>query len=142
MSVSRRSFVLGVAALVVAAVAAGSAQTPTSTYKTAGEFYLAYRAAFTKAKTIDDLVPWMSKQRAAQIAETPAAERKEMFEMVKMMDDHTNIKVLRETSTAGGADLQVEAMSDGGKSKATGVITLAKEGGVWKVDKESWKGGM
>jgi hypothetical protein len=33
-------------------------------------------------------------------------------------------------------------MSGGGKSKSTGVITLVKEGAAWKVDQESWKGGM
>ena len=142
MSVSRRSFVTIAVAFVLAAAVPGSAQTPAATYKTGAEAYLAYRTAFAKAKTIDELLPWMSKERASQIAKTPAGERKEMFDMIKMMDDHTNIKVIKETPTAKGADLQVEAMSDGGKSKATGVITMAKEGAAWKIDQESWKGGM
>ena len=142
MSVSRRSFVLLAVAFVLAAAVHGSTQTPAATYKTGADAYLAYRAAFAKAKTIDELLPWMSKERVSQITKTPAGERKEMFDMIKMMDDHTNIKVIKETPTAKGADLQVEAMSDGGKAKATGVITMAKEGAAWKIDQESWKGGM
>jgi len=140
MPVSKRTIVSFVLAAVVGLSASVAAQP--AAYKTGAEAYLAYRTAFTQAKTIDELVPWMSKERATDIAKTPAGERKEMFEMIKMMDDHTNIKVVKETPTAKGADLQVEAASDGGKSKATGVITMVKEGAAWKIDRESWKGGM
>jgi hypothetical protein len=142
MSVSRRSCVLFVATLVALAVAPGAAQTPTSTYKTAGEYYLAYREAFVKAKTVDELAPWMSKTRRDQIAKETPADRKEMFEMIKMFDDRTNIKVVKESATATGAELQVEGISAESKSKGTGVITLVKEGTAWRVDRESWKGGM
>ena len=141
MRVSRRWLMSCVLVVAVAMTASLAAQ-PAATYKTGAEAYMAYRAAFTKAKTIDELLPWMSKARRDEIGKTPAGERKEMFDMIKMMDDHTNIKVLKETPTANGADLQVEAMSGGGKAKATGVITMAKEGAAWKVDRESWKGGM
>ncbi|MGE0360846.1 MAG: hypothetical protein AB7H93_05755 [Vicinamibacterales bacterium] len=130
------------AVLILAVASPGAAQTPTSTYKTAGEFYLAYRAAFVKATTIDELTPWMSKTRRDQIAKETPADRKEMFEMIKMFDDRTNIKVVKESATATGAELQVEGISAESKSKGTGVITLMKEGTAWRVDRESWKGGM
>ena len=142
MSVSRRAFALFVVTLVGLAVAPAAAQTPTSTYKTAGEYYLAYREAFEKAKTVDELAPWMSKTRRDQIAKETPADRKEMFDMIKMFDDRTNIKVVKESATATGAELQVEGISAESKSKGTGVITLVKEGTAWRVDRESWKGGM
>jgi hypothetical protein len=142
MSVSRRSLALFVATMVALAAAPGAAQTPTSTYKTAGEYYLAYREAFVKAKTVDELAPWMSKSRRDQIAKETPADRKEMFDMIKMFDDRTNIKVVKESATATGAELQVEGISAESKSKGTGVITLVKEGTAWRVDRESWKGGM
>jgi hypothetical protein len=142
MSVSRRPFALFVATLVVVAVAAGAAQTPTSTYKTAGEYYLAYREAFVKAKTVDELAPWMSKMRRDSIAKETPADRKEMFDMIKTFDDRTNIKVVKESATPTGAELQVEGISAESKSKGTGVITLVKEGTAWRIDRESWKGGM
>lgn len=130
------------AALVLALASSGAAQTPVSTYKTAGEFYLAYRAAFVKAGSIDELTPWMSKMRRDQIAKETPADRREMFDMIKMFDDRTNIKVIKESATATGAELQVEGISAESKSKGTGVITLVKEGPAWRVDRESWKGGM
>lgn len=142
MPVVRHTPVACTLALVVALVAVGAAQTATSTYKTAGEFYLAYRAAFVKATTIDELTPWMSKARRDQIGKETPADRKEMFEMIKMFDDRTNIKVVKESATATGAELQVEGISAESKSKGTGVITLMKEGGAWRIDRESWKGGM
>ena len=121
MSLSRRSLLACAAALVLAVAIPALAQTPTSAYKTAGDYYLAYREAFVKAKTVDELVPWMSKARRDQIAKETPADRKEMFEMIKMFDDRTNIKVLKETATATGADLQVEGVSAESKSKGNGV---------------------
>lgn len=142
MPASRPTIVACTAALVVALATSSAAQTATSTYKTAGEFYLAYRAAFVKAMTIDELTPWMSKMRRDQIGKETPADRKEMFEMIKAFDDRTNIKVVKESSTATGAELQVEGISAESKAKGTGVITLVKEGTAWRVDRESWKGGM
>jgi hypothetical protein len=143
MLVSRRSFAAAAVLLLLAgATAPAAAQTATSAYKTAGEFYLAYRAAFVKAKTIDELTPWMSKMRRDQIGKETPADRKEMFDMIKAFDDRTNIKVVKESATATGAELQVEGISAESKAKGTGVITLVKEGAAWRVDRESWKGGM
>lgn len=142
MSVSRYPSVFLTVVLVLAAAVPGVTQTPTSAYKTAGEYYLAYRQAFVNAKTIDELTPWMSKGRRDQIAKETPADRKEMFEMIKMFDDRTNIRVVKESATASGAELQVEGVSAESKEKGTGVITLTKEGTAWRIDRESWKGGM
>jgi hypothetical protein len=141
MTSSRRRFVSCAPLLALAFAATLSAQ-PTGTYKTGGEYYLAYRAAFMKAKTIDEIVPWMSKQRRDQVAKESPADRKEMFDMIKAFDDRTNVKVLKETPTGSGAELQVEGVSAESKAKGTGVITLVKEDGAWRIDRESWKGGM
>lgn len=130
------------ALLVALFIALPALAQPAASYKSGGDFYLAYRAAFAKAKTIDELLPWMAKSRLGQINKTPAAERAEMFGMIKMMDDHQSVKVVKETPSANGAELQVEAISGESKKKATGVITLVKEGGAWKLDQESWKGEM
>jgi hypothetical protein len=116
------------ASTVIAAQQA--AQTPT-------QFYMAYRAAFDKAKTVADIRPFQSKSVQAQIDATPAAERAQMFEMIKMMGALTNVKVVKETLTATGATLQVEAL-DSDKKKTTGNITIVKEDGAWKINKESW----
>jgi Domain of unknown function (DUF4878) len=105
--------------------------------KTASQFYIDYRAAFDKATKIDDVLPYMSKQRADQVAATPADERAKMFEMIKMIGAITEVKILKETKTAEGATLTVEAL-DPDKKKTTGTVKLVKEGGAWKLDGESW----
>ncbi|MBL8136935.1 MAG: hypothetical protein JNL48_09955 [Acidobacteria bacterium] len=132
-----------IAAAVVLAALCGSpaGAQPAASYDSGSAFYLAYRQAFDKATTIDELLPWVAKGRAEQIAKAPDTERREAFAMIKMFDDRTNVTVTRETPSAAGAELQVEGVSAEGRGKATGVITLVKEGGAWRIERESWKGG-
>jgi hypothetical protein len=106
--------------------------------KTASQFYMDYRTAFDKATKIDDVLPYMSKQRADQVAATPADERAKMFEMIKMMGALTEVKILKEAKTPEGATLTVEAL-DPDKKKTTGTVKVIKEGDAWKLDGESWK---
>ena len=140
MSVSRRSLLVFAAAVLAFALPV-AAQTPRSTYETAGAYYLAYRAAYDKAKTIDELAPWMSKARRDEIAKETADGRNEMFDLIQMFDDFTNVKVLKQTKTTAGAELHVEGVS-ANKSRSDGVVALVKEGTAWRIDKESWKGGL
>jgi hypothetical protein len=105
--------------------------------QTASEFYMKYRAAFDKAKTLDEILPWMAKDNRAQAAATPAADRAKMFEMVKMMNKLTDVKILKEERTADGATLTVEGI-DTDKKKNSGKVTIVKEGDEWKLGKESW----
>jgi hypothetical protein len=114
-------------------VAALQAQKPA---QTASEFYLAYNATMAKAKSIDELLPFMSKQRVDQVKGTPADERAMMFDMVKEMAAK-NVKVAKETPSAAGATLEVTG-SDPTGGAMKGTITLVKEAGAWKIDKESW----
>jgi hypothetical protein len=120
--------------MVMAAMVTAAAQ-PAS--QTASEFYVAYRAAFTKAKAIEDLSPYMSKEMKAKIDSTPAADRPKMFEFIKQMSSSmTNVKVLKETTTPEGVTLTVEGMD--GKEPMTGQIRIVKENGAWKMGRESW----
>jgi hypothetical protein len=105
--------------------------------QTASQFYMKYRAAFDKAKTIDEILPYMAKENRAQAEATPAAERAKMFEVVKMMNKLTGVKILKEEATAGGATLTVEGV-DMDKHKSTGKVSIVKEAGDWKIGKESW----
>lgn len=107
--------------------------------ETATQFYTKYLAAFAKATKLEQIQPLMSKKMNAQINETPAAERPQTFEMIKMISSmNTGIKVVKETATPTGATLNVEATGPD-KKKVTGVVTIAKESGAWKLDGESWK---
>jgi hypothetical protein len=103
----------------------------------ATQFYLAYRAAFAKATKVDDLLPYMSKARRAEIEKTPAGERAKMFAFIKELDTVTQIKVIKEAKSANGVTLSAEGV-DGDKNKSTGTIDVVREDGAWKLGKESW----
>ena len=120
--------------LVCAAASTAAAQTAN---QTASEFYMKYRAAFDKAKAIEELLPYASKSMKADIESTPAAERPGMFKMIKEMSKMSNVKIVKETKTADGVTLSVEAVGED-RGKMTGQIQIVKEDGAWKIGKESW----
>jgi hypothetical protein len=120
--------------LVAGAFSLTLAQQPA---QTASQFYMKYRAAFDKAKTVDEILPYMSKANRAQVEATPAADRAKMFEMIKMMGMLTNLKILKEEPAADGATLTVEGI-DMDKKKSSGKVSIVKEGADWKIGKESW----
>jgi hypothetical protein len=122
--------VLFAATVVPPAAAQGAPQT-------ASQFYLAYRAAFDKAKSIDELLPFLSKKSAEQVKATPAAERPKMFELMKMMGTLTEVKILKEAKNGDGATLTVEGVSSD-KTKSKGTVEIVKEGGAWKLGGENW----
>src|SRR5262245_17915484 len=131
----RRLAQWSIAAVVMVACAAPSLVQAQN--KTGTQFYLEYVAAFAKAKSIEQIFPYMAAENRKQAEATPKAEREKMFEMIKMLG-HSDIKVLKEETGAGGTTvLSVEGV-DSDKKKSTGTVTLIKEGGAWKIQKESW----
>jgi hypothetical protein len=129
MTLVCRAFTLG---LVLSLAAPALAVTEQAT-QSATEFYQAYRKAFAKAQKIEDILPMMTANRRAQMEKTPADERNMMFGMLKEMTaEQGDVKVLKETETKAGAELTLQA-KDG-----TGTAAIVKEGGAWKLDKESW----
>jgi hypothetical protein len=138
MTAKRRFAGFMVLGLVMAAAVATAAAQAANANQTPSQFYMAYRTAFDKATKVDDIKQFQSKNVLAQIQATPPAQRADMFKMIKMMGTVTNVKVVKETLTKTGATLSVEAL-DSDKKKTTGEITLVKEDGGWKLDKEEWK---
>ena len=127
-----------VAAVALVAVSLGLTALQAQKPQSGTEFYLAYKAAFDKAKKIEDIYPYMANERLAQMKASPADERAMLFDMVKTMGAVSDVKVLKETATPTGATLDVEGVG-ADKAKNTGTIALVKEAGAWKIDKESWK---
>lgn len=123
------------AVLMLSAVAPVWAQAPAA--GSASEFYLKYRKVFEGAKKIEELLPFMSAATRKQVESTPPEERSKMFELVKLLGAITDMKIVKETPTATGATLAIEGI-DSDKAKTTGTIEIVKEGGGWKIGKESW----
>ena len=127
---------IAVGGAILAGVAATAAP-PAS--QTATQFYMAYRAAFDKATKIDDILPFMSAENRKQVEGTPKADRDKMFGMIKMMDTHTKVKVLKEDRQADGSvNLGVSAYDTDQKKDVIGTVSVVKENGGWKLRKESW----
>lgn len=118
-------------------LAAGSPAWP----QAAGEgtkFYREYRAAFAKAKSIEELLPYLSKVRAEMVQQTPKEDRAKMFGMMKAMDVK-DVKVLKESKTDSGYVLEATGKGGIAPGPSKGTIDIVREGGKLKVDRESWK---
>jgi len=110
--------------------------------QTATQFYMAYRAAFDKATKIEDILPYMCAANRKQAEAEPKADRDKMFEMIKMLDTHTKVKVLKEDRQADGSVvLSVTAYDTDQKKDVTAQVTVVKEEGAWKLQKEAWTSG-
>ena len=133
MSLTRLAASLAASLMLVSLVA----QPAPAQTETASQFYMRYRAAFDKAKKIEDLTPFLSKKSIDMVNATPAAERPKFFEMMKMVGSLTDVKILKETKTADGAMLAVEALGPD-KQKTNGKVEVVKEGADWKLGNENW----
>lgn len=124
------SFVVAVSISVITVALAAQATTPT-------QAYMAYRAAFDKATKMEDLTPFQSKDVRAEMAAMPAKQRAEFFGMIKPMGTMASVKVAKETMTATGATLTVDAVNPA-KVPMYCEVTMVKEDGAWKVAHENW----
>ena len=111
-------------------VAQKAAQTPT-------QFYTEYRDVWLKAKSIDPILPYLGKDSRAEIEATPKDKQQMMFEMMKMMGNMTNVKVVKETKQGDGYMLDLTATGPD-KKPMKGTAEIMMEGGAMKLKKESW----
>lgn len=97
-----------------------------------GKAYLAYRN-FIKKGDIPNLRKSLTAERAK---ETERPEFKEMFELVQAMQP-ADVTITGGSVDGDTATLLVTSKERGSNSKGT--VTLVREGGAWKIQKESWK---
>jgi hypothetical protein len=107
-----------------------------ATEKTATQFYVEYRAALLKAKTIEAVLPQLSREARGMIGANTAAENKDVL-LLQQTARGTTTNVLNETKTPDGVSLKVEGV-DADKKKITWVVDVVKENGAWKVRSESF----
>lgn len=99
---------------------------------------MTYRAAFDKAQKIEDLLPYLAATNRQEVEKTPAAERVELFEMLKTFGAMKDVKVLKSAKSGSGETLSVEGNVDG--KKQTCAVQILNEGGAWKVGEEKCSG--
>jgi hypothetical protein len=105
--------------------------------QTATQFYTEYRDVWQKAKSIDPILHYLAKDSRAEIEATPKDKRQMMFDMMKMMGNMTNVKVVKETKQGDGYLLDLTATSPDKKSMK-GTAEIIMEGAAMKLKKETW----
>jgi hypothetical protein len=96
-----------------------------------GKTYL----AFTKSIAAGDMKAVRNGVSAERAAQMNTPDFKEMFPLIQAMQPK-NIKVTGGAVDGDTATLNATGNQDG--DKATGTISMVREGGKWKVAKESW----
>ena len=127
--------ILGIALMVflgclAGAVLAAPAKTPTQSY-------LDYHAALAKAKTLDEVLPYLSKEYRAMLESQPKADRATWLGRLKDMAAAKDLKITKETINGDKCTLEGTGTSSKG-NPTKGKISLVKEGGAWKLDEEGW----
>ena len=99
------------------------------------EFYKGYLAVLAKAKSLDELAPYYTRELGDGLRKMP----KEMQANYLKMNAHalTDLKVTKQRVESSKAVFEMTAKTADGR-ETTGSATLVKEGGAWKVEDESW----
>jgi len=104
------------------------------------DIYAVYVTA-QKAGDVEGMCGCVTEAKVKQLQGMPAARKKQVIEMVKMMAP-VEYTVVSEEIRGDGATLTVSGKTtdfSGGLRDQKGVITFVKEGGAWKVASEKWR---
>jgi Na+-translocating ferredoxin:NAD+ oxidoreductase RnfG subunit len=130
----RRSWPTVLAACLLAAAASSTllaeAKTPTQTY-------LEYHDAVAKAKTLDEVMPYLSAMYRAMLESRPKEDRPKWLGNLRDGDAVTALKVTKETVDGDKCTLEATGTSAHGNA-VHGKIALVKEYGAWKIDSTAW----
>jgi hypothetical protein len=118
--------------VVPALILAGCARGPSAT-----EAYTRYRAAFDAAKSIEEVLPYASKEKRAEIDKASPEQRKRGFEMAKELEQLAEFKVVKEEPSGEEVVLEATGTTAYG-ADTTGRIVMVKEDGAYKLKQESW----
>ena len=105
--------------------------------KTPSQAYLDYVAAVQKAKTLDEVLPLLSKQYRTNLQTVPKPNQPIWLNRIKEAADYSNLKVTKETITGEKAVLDATGTNKDLKPMK-GKITMVKEGTDWKFDEVFW----
>ena len=125
---------IGLGALLVGlawtSLAASPAKSPTQSY-------LDFHAALEKAKTLDEVLPYLSAAYRSMLESQPKSDRPVWLGRLKDMSNGKDLKITKETINGDACTLEGTATSAKGNAMR-GKISMVKEGGSWKLDEEGW----
>ncbi|PWT98958.1 MAG: hypothetical protein C5B53_06030 [Candidatus Melainabacteria bacterium] len=101
-----------------------------------------YHSALSTATAVDAVEPYMCKKVTKEIDETPADMKPKMFGLIKEFTPKsvkvTSEKIDGDQATLSLIDNSAQSTPRGITEKTAGTVTLVREDGTWKIDKESW----
>ncbi|MCH7519291.1 MAG: DUF3828 domain-containing protein [Candidatus Dadabacteria bacterium] len=103
------------------------------------KFYDSYVEATNKAKSLDELKPYLSQNNLNQLKEVSNKDLNILLDL--MRDIRKPMKRINISSKIeeNKAILTIEAINvDDPNAKITGIITLVRENGQWKIDNEDF----
>jgi hypothetical protein len=105
--------------------------------KTPTQAYLDFHAALQKAKTLDEVLPYLSAAYRSMLESQPKSDRAVWLGRLKDMSNGKDLKITKETINGDACTLEGTATSAKGNAMR-GKISMVKEGGIWKLDEEGW----
>jgi hypothetical protein len=105
--------------------------------KTPTQSYLDFHAALQKAKTLDEVLPYLSTAYRSMLESQPKSDRGVWLGRLKDMSNGKDLKITKETINGDACTLEGTATSARGNAMK-GKISMVKEGGAWKLDEEGW----
>ncbi len=103
------------------------------------KFYDSYVKTTKKAKSLDELKPYLSEKNLSQMGEITKEDEALFLELMKDMRESMKRKSITSKIEGNKAILTVEAIDTSDENATiTGIITLVKENGQWKMDNEDF----
>lgn len=99
--------------------------------------YKAYLEVMATAKSLDDLLPYYTKELRSGLSKMPADMKVSYLQMNRRV--LKDLKVTTENIAESKAEFQLTARNADGQA-TQGSVTMIKEAGVWKIDEDAWVG--
>ena len=136
--VSTLAFSLFIATVVSAQTAPAKKEAaPAQPAKKAIDVYREYQAAVKDAKTLTPILPFLTKQYAANLHGAPKDMQDRMLKRFTDDAGWHDIVVTKESINGDTCQLEAKAKGPDGKPM-TGKIAFKNEGNAWKIEGQGW----
>lgn len=103
------------------------------------EFYESYVETSMKANSLSELKPYLSQNNINQMGEITKEDEAAFLEIMSEVRSSMKTKSISSKIEGDKAILTIDAVdTNDPNAKVTGIITLVKENGEWKLDNEDF----
>ena len=103
------------------------------------KFYESYVKATNNAQSLDELKPFLSQKNINQMGEISKEDEAAFLEIMREVRSTFKIKDISSKIEGNTATLTIDGTdATDPNAKVTGIVTLVKENGKWKLDNEDF----